>query len=123
MRRGDICTVAGGRDYADLPHPIVIVQDDSDATDPTTTCAFTEALCCPKRLVRFTAEEGADDWRSLQNRSLFNQRVPDRLDEQFEVSPQPFCGSMHPDSCGTRVIPAALRASRRGSTRYGLESR
>jgi mRNA interferase MazF len=42
MRRGDICTVAGGPDYAGKPRPVVIVQDDSfDATDSITICAFT----------------------------------------------------------------------------------
>ena len=34
MRRGDIWTVAGGKDYAGKPRPVVVVQDDSfDATD------------------------------------------------------------------------------------------
>ena len=42
MRRGDIWTVAGGRDYAGKLRPVVIVQDDSfDATDWVTVCAFT----------------------------------------------------------------------------------
>jgi mRNA interferase MazF len=42
MRRGDIWTVAGGKDYAGKPRPVVIVQDDSfDATDSITVCAFT----------------------------------------------------------------------------------
>ena len=42
MRRGEIWTVAGGKDYACKPRPIVIVQDDSfDATDSMTICAFT----------------------------------------------------------------------------------
>jgi mRNA interferase MazF len=42
MRRGDIWTVSGGKDYAGKPRPIVIVQDDSfDATDSITVCAFT----------------------------------------------------------------------------------
>lgn len=42
MRRGDIWTVAGGKDYAARPRPVVIVQDDSfDATDSITICAFT----------------------------------------------------------------------------------
>jgi len=42
MRRGDISTVAGGKDYAGKPRPVVIVQDDSfDATDSITICAFT----------------------------------------------------------------------------------
>jgi mRNA interferase MazF len=42
MRRGEIWTVADGRDYAGKPRPVVIVQDDSfDATDSITVCAFT----------------------------------------------------------------------------------
>lgn len=42
MRRGDIWTVAGGKDYAGKPRPAVILQDDSfDETDSITVCAFT----------------------------------------------------------------------------------
>jgi mRNA interferase MazF len=42
MRRGEIWTVAGGKNYAGKPRPVVIVQDDSfDATDSITICAFT----------------------------------------------------------------------------------
>ncbi len=42
MRRGEIWTDAGGKDYAGKPRPVVIVQDDSfDATDSITICAFT----------------------------------------------------------------------------------
>ncbi len=42
MRRGDIWTVAGGKDYAGKPRPVAIVQDDSfDATDSITVCPFT----------------------------------------------------------------------------------
>lgn len=42
MNRGDIRTVAGGKDYAGKPRPVVIVQDDSfDGTDSITICAFT----------------------------------------------------------------------------------
>src|ERR1700689_4546999 len=42
MKRGDIWTVAGGKDYAGKPRPVVVVQDDSfDATDSITICAFT----------------------------------------------------------------------------------
>lgn len=42
MRRGEIWTVAGGKDYAGKPRPAVIVQDDAfDATDSITVCAFT----------------------------------------------------------------------------------
>ena len=42
MRRGEIWTISGGKDYAGKPRPVVIVQDDSfDATDSITICAFT----------------------------------------------------------------------------------
>src|ERR1700681_1384570 len=42
MKRGDIWTVAAGKDYAGKPRPVAIVQDDSfDATDSITICAFT----------------------------------------------------------------------------------
>jgi mRNA interferase MazF len=42
MRRGDIWTISGAKDYAGKPRPVVIVQDDSfDGTDSITICAFT----------------------------------------------------------------------------------
>ena len=42
MRRGEVWTVSGGKDYAGKPPPAVIVQDDSfDATDSITICVFT----------------------------------------------------------------------------------
>ena len=42
MRRGEIWTVAGGKDYAGKPRPVVILQDDRfDATSSITICAFT----------------------------------------------------------------------------------
>lgn len=42
MRRAEIWTVAGGKDYAGKPRPAVIIQDDRfDATDSITICAFT----------------------------------------------------------------------------------
>ena len=42
MKRGEIWTVAGGKDYAGKPRPILIVQDDRfERTDSVTVCAFT----------------------------------------------------------------------------------
>src|ERR1700720_4257049 len=42
MRRGEIWTIAGGKDYAGKPRPAAILQDDRfDATDSITICAFT----------------------------------------------------------------------------------
>lgn len=42
MTRGEIWTISGGANYADKPHPAVIVQDEHfDATSSITICAFT----------------------------------------------------------------------------------
>lgn len=42
MKRGEVWTSSGGKDYAGKPRPVVIVQDDNfDGTDSITICAFT----------------------------------------------------------------------------------
>jgi mRNA interferase MazF len=42
MKRGEIWTVSGGKDYAGKPRPAVVLQDDRfDKTDSVTICAFT----------------------------------------------------------------------------------
>ena len=42
MKRGEVWTVAGGKDYAGKPRPAVIIQDDRfDGTTSITICAFT----------------------------------------------------------------------------------
>lgn len=42
MRRGEVWTVAGGKDYAGKLRPVVILQDDRfDKTASVTVCAFT----------------------------------------------------------------------------------
>jgi mRNA interferase MazF len=42
MRRGEIWTASGGKDYAGKPRPVVIIQDDRfDATSSITVCTFT----------------------------------------------------------------------------------
>ena len=42
MKRGEIWTVAGGKDYAGKPRPAMVLQDDRfDKTDSITICAFT----------------------------------------------------------------------------------
>ena len=42
MKRAEIWTLAGGRDYAGKPRPVVIVQDDRfDKTASITVCPFT----------------------------------------------------------------------------------
>jgi mRNA interferase MazF len=42
VKRGEIWTVAGSKDYAGKPRPAVILQDNRfDSTDSITICAFT----------------------------------------------------------------------------------
>ncbi|PZR37448.1 type II toxin-antitoxin system PemK/MazF family toxin [Caulobacter segnis] len=42
MKRGDIWTVSGGKDYASKPRPVVIVQDDNfETTDSVSVCGLT----------------------------------------------------------------------------------
>ena len=42
MKRGEIWTLAGGKDYAGEPRSVVILQDDRfDATASVTICVFT----------------------------------------------------------------------------------
>jgi mRNA interferase MazF len=42
VRRGEIWTAAGGKDYAGKPRPVVILQDDRfEKTASVTVCAFT----------------------------------------------------------------------------------
>jgi mRNA interferase MazF len=42
LKRGEIWTVAGAKDYAGKPQPAVILQDDRfDATDSITICVMT----------------------------------------------------------------------------------
>ena len=44
MKRGDIWTVAGAKEYLGKPRPAVIIQSDRfDATNSVTLCAFTSA--------------------------------------------------------------------------------
>lgn len=62
--------------------PTLITQAEGDILAAGAS-AFFEALRCPKTLLRFTAEEGADGHCEMQNRSLINRRALDWLDEQF----------------------------------------
>ena len=42
MKRGEIWTAAGGKEYAGKPRPVVVIQDDRfDATRSITICSFT----------------------------------------------------------------------------------
>ena len=61
MKRGEIWTVAGGKDYAGKPRPVVILQDDRfDMTGSVTVCACTtDPTDAP--LFRLPIEPSADN--------------------------------------------------------------
>ncbi len=61
MRRGDIWMVAGGKDCAGKPRPVVILQDDRfDATNSITICALSaDETDAP--LFRLLVEPSADN--------------------------------------------------------------
>ena len=67
MKRGEIWTAAGGKDYAGKPRPVVIVQDDSfDATESVTVCGFTsDPTDAP--FARITVEPSEEFTPSLDN--------------------------------------------------------
>lgn len=42
MKRGELWTAAGGKDYSGKPRPVLVMQDDRfDATDSITVCPLT----------------------------------------------------------------------------------
>jgi mRNA interferase MazF len=48
VKRGEIWTAAGGKDYAGKPRPVVIIQRDRfDMTDSITVCATTDPTDAP----------------------------------------------------------------------------
>ena len=73
MRRGDLWTAAGGKDYATKPRPVVIVQDDSfDATASITVCAFTtDGTDAP--LIRLLIEPNGNNGLHLASRLMVDK--------------------------------------------------
>jgi alpha-beta hydrolase superfamily lysophospholipase len=63
--------------------PTLVTMAEGDRLAHSAAALF-EALGCPKQLLRFSAAEGAGSHCEMQNRSLFNQRALDWLDEQLQ---------------------------------------
>jgi pimeloyl-ACP methyl ester carboxylesterase len=59
--------------------PILLTAAEHDPLSAGAEALFARLLC-PKRLIRFTAVEGAGDHCEMRNRSLLNRRVLDWLD-------------------------------------------
>ncbi|WP_182357284.1 alpha/beta hydrolase family protein [Tomitella gaofuii] len=64
------------------PTLLTAAENDPLAADTPT---FFDALTCPKTLLRFTAAEGAGEHTEVINRSLYNQRALDWLDETLRA--------------------------------------
>lgn len=60
--------------------PTLITLAESDPLADTAEALF-EKLTCPKKLIRFAANDGADGHCEMGNRSLLNRRVLDWLDK------------------------------------------
>lgn len=66
MKRGEIWTVAGARDYAGKPRPSLIIQDDAfDATDSVTICGLTSDLTTAS-FIRFPVQPTAKNGLFVQ---------------------------------------------------------
>ncbi len=59
--------------------PVLLTQAENDALALETGAVF-DALRCPKKIIHFTAAEGAGGHCEMGNRSLLNRRVFDWLD-------------------------------------------
>jgi len=60
VRRGEVWTAAGGKNYAGRPRPVLVVQDDRfDATDSITVCPLTsDPTEIPLLRIRLDSEPG-----------------------------------------------------------------
>ncbi|MCX5580251.1 alpha/beta hydrolase family protein [Kaistia terrae] len=82
LASAELFTMSGRAERIACPTLIAMAENDTLAAGAT---AFYEALTCPKTLIRFTAVEGADGHCEMRNRSIFNLRAFDWLDEKFAV--------------------------------------
>jgi mRNA interferase MazF len=73
LRRGEIWTVSGGKDYAGKPRPAVIIQDDRfDGTDSITICGFTrDSTDTP--LFRLPVEPSVTNGLSITSRIMVDK--------------------------------------------------
>ena len=73
MRRGEIWTVAGSKDYAGKPRPAVLIQDDRfDATESITVCPLTTNLT-DAPLLRLAVEPSARNGLRVVSRAMVDK--------------------------------------------------
>ncbi|HTZ66189.1 MAG TPA: CocE/NonD family hydrolase [Roseiarcus sp.] len=68
----------------DIRCPTLLMAAENDPLAIGAETLF-DALKCPKKLIRFTAAEGAGDHCEMMNRSLVNRTVLDWLDETLKT--------------------------------------
>ncbi|GAA4815230.1 alpha/beta hydrolase family protein [Tomitella cavernea] len=68
----------------DIRCPTLLTAAENDPLAAGTSVFF-DALSCPKTLLRFTTAEGAGEHTEMINRSLYNQRALDWLDETLDA--------------------------------------
>ena len=81
LRSAEQFTLAGRIEQIRCPTLLTMAENDPLAA---ATPQMFEMLCCPKKLLRFTAAEGADTHCEMGNRTLLNDRVLDWLDDLFQ---------------------------------------
>lgn len=84
MKRGEIWSASGGRDYAGKPRPVVLVQDDHfDVTDSVTVCGFTtDPTDAP--LFRLSVEPTARNGLHVPSRLMVDKITTVRRDKLEE---------------------------------------
>lgn len=65
--------------------PTLLTAAENDPLGAGAQAVF-DSLRCPKRLIRFTAAEGAGEHCEFRNRSLFNRRALDWLDDTLGIA-------------------------------------
>lgn len=78
LKKAERFTMSGRAEIIRCPTLITAAENDPLAIGAQT---LFDAMTCPKKLVRFTAAEGAGDHCEMMNRSLVNRATLDWLDE------------------------------------------
>ncbi|WP_047489977.1 S9 family peptidase [Terriglobus sp. TAA 43] len=80
FREAERYTMDGRAENIQCPTLLTAAEDDRLSFSAP---YFLDALRCPKTLIKFSSAEGAGTHCEMQNRSLFNRKALDWLDEQF----------------------------------------
>ena len=79
----ELFTLEGRAEQIRCPTLLTYAENDTLGADAPSVF---DALTCPKTLIKFTASDGAGMHCEMMNRSLFNRRALDWLDETFGLT-------------------------------------